>query len=352
MSILNNNMKCIGIIGVNGLVGKAIIQSLEKLEYNDSKQYVFYFYGTTEGVVMFNGFDKPIRKFNLKHLDYLDYCILATDNNNAFDIYNYALENRLRLIIIDNSSEFRMNPKVPLCIPEINAHTLHKSNYPQMISPMMISNPNCVTTILCMCLKPLLNLAKIKKIIVSTYQAASGAGYRGLQELETQTKQISTNLNLTTDFWHKQYVYNVFSHNTNINKDNLYNEEELKLVNETKKILEIDSKITATCIRVPTLRSHCISTHIEFDKEIDKVDIITKLTSFPGIKILDDIDLNKFPEPIMTSGKTDIYVGRIRADIDDKTCWNFFISGDQLLKGAGYNSVQILDYILKESKCY
>ena len=345
MSESNNKMKFIGIIGVNGLVGKAIIQSLEKLEYDDSKQYVFYFYGTSEGVLMFNGFDKPIRKFNLKNLEYLDYCILATDNKNALEIYSYALENKLRLIIIDNSSEFRLIPEVPLCIPEINAHILTKSELPHIIS-----NPNCVTTILCMCLKPLLNLANIKKIVVSTYQAASGAGYRGLQELETQTKQISTNLNLTTEFWQKQYVYNVFSHNTSINKDNLYNEEELKLVNETKKILEINPKITATCIRVPTLRSHCISAHIEFDKEIDKHDIITKLTSFPGIKILDDIDENKFPEPIMTSGKTDIYIGRIRADIDDKTCWNFFISGDQLLKGAGYNSTQILDYFLRGSK--
>jgi aspartate-semialdehyde dehydrogenase len=113
------------------------------------------------------------------------------------------------------------------------------------------------------------------------------------------------------------------------------------------KILEINPKISATCIRVPTLRSHCISAHIEFDKELEKNDIINKLTSFPGVKILDNIDENKFPEPIITSGKTDIYVGRIRSDIDDKTCWNFFISGDQLLKGAGYNSVQILDYILE-----
>jgi len=342
MSANNNKMKCIGVIGINGLVGKAIVQSLEKLEYNDSDKYVFYFYGTTEGVLMFNGFDKPIRKFTLQALGYLDYCILSTDNNNAREIYSYAQENKLRLIIIDNSSEFRLNPEVPLCIPEINPYTLQKSSeYPQMIS-----NPNCVTTILCMCLKPLLTLANIKKIIVSTYQAASGAGYRGLQELETQTKQISTGLNLTTDFWQKQYVYNVFSHNTSINKDNLYNEEELKLVNETKKILEINPKITATCIRVPTLRSHCISAHIEFDKELEKCNILDKLKSFPGIQILDDNILNKFPEPIITSGKTDIYVGRIRSDIDDNTCWNFFISGDQLLKGAGYNSVQILDYLL------
>lgn len=337
-------MITIGIIGINGLVGKAILQSLELLNYNDNNKYLFNFYGTSDNTVLFNGFDKTVRKFNLQQLNYLDYCILATDNKTSLEIYEYALENKLKIIIIDNSSEFRLKSSVPLCIPEINAHILIKPEYPQMIS-----NPNCVTTILCMCLKPLLRLANIKKIVVSTYQAASGAGYRGLQELETQTKEITKikQNGLTTDFWKRQYVYNVFSHNTNINKDNLYNEEELKLVNETKKILEINPKITATCIRVPTLRSHCISAHIEFDKELNKTDIITKLISFSGIKILDDNDNNQFPEPIITSNKTDVYVGRIRSDIDDNTCWNFFISGDQLLKGAGYNSVQILDYLLR-----
>jgi len=333
-------MHYIGIIGINGLVGKAIIQSLEILKYNDSGKYLFYFYATSEGYIKFNGMDKIVHKFELENLNYLDYCILATDNKNAREIYDYINKNKLNTIIIDNSSEFRLNENVPLCVPEINANIVKKtSNF--------ISNPNCVTTLLCMCLKPLLNLANIKKIIVSTYQAASGAGYRGLQELEIQTKQIATGLDITTDFWNNQYVYNIFSHNTKIDEYNLYNEEELKLVYETKKILEINPKITATCIRVPTLRSHCISVHIEFDKELEKENIIDKLTSFPGIKILDDNENNKFPEPIITSGKTDIYVGRIRSDIDDNTCWNFFISGDQLLKGAGYNSVQILDYLLE-----
>ena len=332
-------MKSIGIIGANGLVGKAIIRSLELFDYNDKDKYIFYFYGTSDGVIMFNGYDKPVQKFYINYLHYLDCCILATDNKNAKEIYDYINENNLKIVIIDNSSEFRLDKNIPLCIPEINIKQITKDT-------KFISNPNCVTTLLCMCLKPLLSLANINKIIVSTYQAASGAGYRGLEELEIQTKEISSKNKLTTDFWKKQYVFNCFSHNTQINNDNLYNEEELKLIYETKKILEINSKITATCIRVPTLRSHCISAHIEFDKELTKKDIINKLTNFPGIKILDDIFTNQFPEPVITSNKTDVYIGRIRSDIDDNKCWNMFISGDQLLKGAGYNSVQILNYIL------
>jgi len=338
----------IGIIGINGLVGKAILQSLELLEYDDSDKFCFYFYGTSDNIIKFNQYDKQIRKYDHKYLNFLDYCILAVDNIIAKEIYEHTLEHKLKLIIIDNSSEYRLHKDVHLCIPEINSNTIKTIKS----LPILISNPNCVTTILCMCLKPLLELANINKIILSTYQAASGAGYKGLHELEIQTEQIiqeklTNQEKLTTDFWKRQYIYNVFSHNTKINKDNLYNEEELKLVNETKKILQINPKITATCIRVPTLRSHCISAHIEFDKELTKDKIIETLTFFPGIKILDDIQNNQFPEPVLTSNKTDIYVGRIRSDIDDNSCWNFFISGDQLLKGAGYNSVQILDYLLR-----
>ena len=195
-------------------------------------------------------------------------------------------------------------------------------------------------------IQPLLNLGSIKSIVASTYQAASGAGYRGLQELETQTQQITNRENLTTDFWHRQYVYNVFSHNSSIDSETLYNEEELKLINETKKILNINPKITATCIRVPTLRSHCISLHVEFNNLLNKHDVINSLIEFPGIKVLDNIQENQFPEPILTSENTDVFVGRIRSDINDDSCWNFFISGDQLLKGAGYNSVQILNKLL------
>lgn len=332
----------IGIVGVNGLVGKAIIDSLVNLELIDNDLYDFYFYGRQYDEIDVCGAIMSVEKFELIHLDNLDYTILAVENNLAKEIYEYIFEKELKITVIDNSSEFRLFDNVPLCIPEINSNTLHNKK-----DTKFISNPNCVTTLMCMVLKPLLNLANIKRIVASTYQAASGAGYKGLEELKTQTEQSVNGYNLTTKFWKKQYVYNVFSHNSSINTDTLFNEEEMKLVNETKKILEIDCKITATCIRVPTLRSHCISLNVEFDKSLEKDNIINELNKFPGVVILDNIEENKFPEPIITSEKTDVYVGRIRPDIDDDKCWNFFISGDQLLKGAGYNSVQILKYLLE-----
>lgn len=325
-------MVTIGIIGVNGLVGKAIIESIKILHLDN---YQYRFFGSTEGEVFFNGIQK-VEKFDLLVLKDLTYAILAVDNSIAREIYKFCINNKLSVIVIDNSSEYRLYQNVPLCIPEIN---------PILEEKKFISNPNCVTTLLCMVLKPLLELANINRIVASTYQAASGAGYKGLEELNLQTKEIISNKEITKDFWKRQYIYNVFSHNSQI-LSNGFNEEEMKLVNETKKILNIECKISPTCIRVPTLRSHCISLNVEFNKELSKEDILNKLNNFIGVKLYNFPDENKFPEPIITSGKTDVYVGRIRPDIGDLKCWNFFISGDQLLKGAGYNSVQILKHLL------
>jgi len=324
----------IGIIGVNGLVGKAILQSIKILNLENHE---YKFFGSDDGEIFFDGI-RVVHKFVLSILHNLDYAILAVDNSVAKTIYEYSSNEELSVIIIDNSSEFRLYPNVPLCVPEINSHSLRENKF--------ISNPNCVTTLMCMILKPLLRLANINRIIASTYQAASGAGYKGLQELEFQTEQIVSNKELTKDFWKRQYVYNVFSHNSKIT-ENGFNEEEMKLVKETKKILDIDCKISATCIRVPTLRSHCISLNVEFDKELSMNDILFNLNNFGGVTVYNFPDKNQFPEPVFTSGKTDVYVGRIRSDIDDLKCWNFFISGDQLLKGAGYNSVQILKLLLR-----
>ena len=335
----------IGIVGINGLVGRAILESIKRLNLINNIHYHFYgTYNTDNQEIEFNNQIHSILTFKMQYLHDLDYVILAVDNITAKNIYYYSQQLRLNIKIIDNSSEFRLDNNVLLCIPEINANIL--TNYIHQYYPTLIANPNCVTTLMCMVLQPLLNLGSIKSIVASTYQAASGAGYRGLQELETQTQQITNGENLTTDFWHRQYVYNVFSHNSSIDSETLYNEEELKLVNETKKILNINPKITATCIRVPTLRSHCISLHVEFNNILNKNDVINSLIEFPGIKVLDNIQENQFPEPILTSENTDVFVGRIRSDINDESCWNFFISGDQLLKGAGYNSVQILNKLL------
>ena len=214
----------------------------------------------------------------------------------------------------------------------------------------LISNPNCSTTILLMALYPLSKLSKIKRVVLSTYQAASGSGVRGLEELLLQTTEYAENKKLTTQFWGKQYIHNVFSHNSEIDVVTLYNKEELKIINESKKILHDNSIIIdPTCIRVPVLQSHSISVNIEFEEYQIIENITHVLEEFEGIKIVNNFEKNEFPEPAKSSNCTDVFVGRIRHCPENSKIWNLFVTGDQLLKGAGYNSVQILEKILERN---
>jgi aspartate-semialdehyde dehydrogenase len=321
----------IGIIGATGLVGKVIDEYLLKLNILKSTDSVLRYSSSGE--------DNTII-FKIKYLHDLDYAFLATPNELSRAIYQYSYENNLDTIFIDSSSEFRMNPEIPLIVPEVNGHILKSKKH------NFISSPNCTTTFLVVLLKALENSGKIKRVVLSTYQAASGAGIKGLNELILQNKEISNTGEIKTkDFWGKSYAYNLFSHNTKI-QENGYNEEEMKIVNETQKILGYPLKITPTCIRVPILRSHSESINVEFHDEVLCENIMKSLDGFPGIKIINDEENNIFPEPETSSGKTDIFVGRIRPDLNDLTMWNFFICSDQILKGAGYNSVQILELIL------
>ena len=321
----------IGIIGATGLVGKAIEESLLKLNILKPIDAVLRYSSSGE--------DNTII-FKMKYLHDLDYVFLATPNKLSREIYEYSCLNNLDTVFIDSSSEFRMNPEIPLIVPEVNGEILKlkKHNF--------ISSPNCTTTFLVVLLKSLERCGKIKRVIISTYQAASGAGIKGMNELVLQNREISNIGEIQTkEFWGKSYAYNLFSHNTPI-QENGYNEEEMKIVNETQKILGYPLKITPTCIRVPILRSHSESINVEFCDEITRDNIMKNLDGFPGIKIINDEKNNIFPEPEISSGKTDIFVGRIRPDLNDLTRWNFFICSDQILKGAGYNSAQILQLIL------
>jgi len=326
----------IGIVGISGLVGQNILTSLDMLDIEFNELHLFGF-STVGNFIKFRDTEYIIKLFDNTYLDSLDYVILAVDNHLAKTIIEHHKLNKCRSIIIDNSSEYRLDTQVPLVVPEINAHEINSFH-------KIIANPNCTTSMLVMLLKPLMCLSSIDKVIVSTYQAASGAGIVGLEELITQTKEYSGSKQLTTDFWKKQYVFNVFSHNSKIDSVTKYNQEELKMINETVKILDAPIKINPTCVRVPTLRSHCLSVNVQFIDKLNYSDIIEALEKFDGIKIINQEETNTFPEPVFTSGKPEIFIGRIRPEIDNLTNWSFFISGDQLLKGAAYNSVQILKY--------
>jgi len=340
----------IGLIGAGGLVGQSIIKCLQNDLTFNSKLIEFKFYTRKTKLgenYIIHDRNISIEKFDLSILQIFnfDFIILATENDISRDIINFANQLNLKTKFIDLSSEFRLLTNIPLVVPEVNSEDLKSESN-------VISSPNCTTIFLVMLLKALKSF-KIIRVIVSTYQSASGAGIKGLEELEQQVRDWTKNENInevTTNFWSKPLLFNVFSHNSSI-QENLYNSEEMKIVKETQKILHRpDLKITPTCVRVPVLTSHCESINIEFTKEITKKEILEKLTNFPGIKIRDNCDLNEFPEPFICSGQNDIFVGRIRPDLNDMSCWNFFVCGDQIIKGSSLNAVQILKELINSKK--
>ncbi len=241
-----------------------------------------------------------------------------------------------KAIVIDNTSAFRMKEGVPLVVPEVNADQIHKHNG-------LIANPNCSTIIMNVPVWPLHKANRIKRIIVSTYQAVSGAGAWGIYELENQMKSYVIGGPIQKEKFPHQIVNNLFSHNTKL-AENGYNEEENKMVNETRKIFS-DPRImiTATCIRVPIPRAHSESINLEFERPITPDEVRAILRKAPGVKLVDDRDANHFPMPLEASGQDEVLVGRIRQDIsrDDGRGIDLFVSGDQIRKGAATNAVQI-----------
>ena len=245
-------------------------------------------------------------------------------------------------VVIDNSSAFRMDPEVPLVIPEVNPEDLatHKR---------IIANPNCSTIIGITPLWPIHKVNRIQRLIASTYQAASGAGAAAMEELAESTRAYLENRPYQNTVLPHPYAFNLFSHNTKIDPATGSNEEETKMVKETKKIFgDPNIRINATCIRVPVLRAHSESLTFECERPITAAEVRAILAKAPGIRIVDDAEKNYFPMPKDASGQDDILVGRIRQDLSDPTghSISMFVAGDQLLKGAALNAVQIAEVLV------
>ena len=253
-------------------------------------------------------------------------------------------------VVIDNSSAFRMDPEVPLIVPEVNPECIkdHKG---------IIANPNCSTIIMVMALKPLYDKAKIKRIVVSTYQAVSGGGKEAMAELQQQAEDIVANRPVKAEILpgaslpkHYQIAFNLIPQ-IDVFKDNLYTKEEMKMINETHKILQDDTiGITATTVRVPVFRSHAESVNIEFTDEVSVEEAKKLLADFPGVTVQDNPDEMDYPMPLMTSGKNDVYVGRIRKDNSIEHGLNLWVVGDQIRKGAALNALQIAEYMVENDQ--
>ena len=245
---------------------------------------------------------------------------------------------------IDKSSAFRMDQRYPLAIPEVNGEVLDA-----LQAPTIVAVPNCTTIIALMAVTPLHREAGVARMVVSTYQSASGAGAAAMAELERQAHDWSAGRPLDTAIFGRQYLFNLFSHNSAIGEDG-QNEEERKLVDETRKIWsDPDILVSATCVRVPVLRAHSESINLTFRTPITEARARDVLAAAPGIRIVDDRAANRFPEPLAATGRDEVLVGRIRADHSQPNGLglNLFISGDQVRKGAALNGIQIAERLLK-----
>ena len=247
--------------------------------------------------------------------------------------------------VVDNSSAFRMTEGVPLVIPEVNPEAMAGMKFGQ---GGIIANPNCSTIIALMAVTPLHRAANVKRMVVSTYQAASGAGQAAMEELELQTREALEGKPITMNIFPFQYAFNLFSHNAPMT-DTLYNEEEMKMVKETAKIWnDKDVRITATCIRVPVMRAHAESINLEFEKDITADEALELLAAFPGVTVVNNPRENVFPTPLSASNEDNVEVGRVRKDIsrDDNKGLDLFVCGDQVKKGAALNAVQVAELLL------
>lgn len=329
----------LAIVGATGAVGKELLAVLEKRRFPLASLRCFASSQSEGKRVEFCKESIPVEVLDEKSFEKIDIAIFSADQKIAYQYAPIAV--RSGAIVIDNSSAFRMEKGVPLIIPEINAHALK-------MHQGIIASPNCSTTIMLMALGPLHRQFGIKRVVAATYQAASGAGAAAMQELKDETRAILDNLPFNRQVMPFPYAFNLFTHNSPLS-ENGYVDEELKMLYETRKILEDDKIwVNATCVRVPILRAHSEALNVTFHNPITKELAIETLKNAPGLTLLEDRSLNRFPMPIDASGQDSVFCGRIREDLSCPNTLDIWVVGDQLLKGAALNAVQIAEQLITE----
>jgi len=329
----------LAIAGVTGAVGQEFLRIIEQREFPFDSLKVLASSRSAGKKIEFKGKTYIVEELTAESFEGIDIALFSAGGARSRDFAPAAV--RAGAVVVDNSSAFRMDPDVPLVVPEINPQKIAEHNG-------IIANPNCSTIIGIVPVWPLHKVNPVKRMVVSTYQAASGAGLSAMLELESQTREILEGNQPTCRAFPYQIAFNCFSHNSPLGP-NGYNQEETKMVNETRKIFDCpDIAITCTCIRIPVLRAHCESINLEFTDPIAPDQVRDLLGAAPGVKVLDDRQNNRFPMPIDASGKDDIYVGRIRQDqsLPGNRGINLWVAGDQLRKGAALNAVQIAEKLL------
>jgi aspartate-semialdehyde dehydrogenase len=329
----------VAIAGVTGAVGAEFIATMDKRNFPVRKLKALASARSAGKTVDFRGQKVVIEELTERSFEGVDIALFSAGGGISRKFAPAAV--KAGAVVVDNSSAFRMDPNVPLVIPEINAGRIrdHKG---------IIANPNCSAITALVPLWPIHRENRVKRMIVSTYQAASGAGAAAMDELVESTRAYLDGRPFTPKVIPLPYAFNVFSHNTAIDPETGYNDEESKVIKETRKIFE-DEKIAigVTCVRVPVLRAHCEAITFECERPITEHDVRAILANAPGVRIVDDRAKNYFPMPIDASGQDDVLVGRIRRDLSDPSghSISMFVSADQLLKGAALNAIQIAELL-------
>jgi aspartate-semialdehyde dehydrogenase len=327
----------IAIVGATGNVGRKIIEVLHNKKISIDNLY-FVASSNSAGTTLKFG-DKEIKVENLENFDF------SKVNISFFSAGKTISEKYVPLaakhsVVIDNSSFFRMDPDVPLIVPQVNKD--HLKN----VKKNIIANPNCSTAQLVIVLKSLNDAFKIKRIVISTYQSTSGAGKKPMDELIDQTKSILNNKNFEVKNFTKQIAFNAIPHIDSFSDDG-YTKEELKMIRETNKILDTKIDITATCVRIPVLVSHAESVNIEFENDFTIKKVKELLTTSEGCKVVDENSDGGYITPIDAEGKNETFISRIRKDNSKKNSLNMWIVSDNLLRGAALNAVEIAEAYIK-----
>jgi aspartate-semialdehyde dehydrogenase len=332
----------VAIAGATGAVGVEFLRLLEDRHFPISELRLLASARSAGKTMPFQGRDITVEELTDDSFANIDIAFFSAGGSIS---KKYApIAARAGAVVVDNSSAFRMDPKVPLVIPEINPEAIAGHNG-------IIANPNCSTIIAIVPLWPIHRQNPIRRLIAATYQAASGAGAAAMEELRESTRAHLEDREYANTVLPHPYAFNLFSHNSKIDPATGYNEEETKMVQETKKIFgDSEIRISATCVRVPVLRAHSEALTFECERPITPAEVRELLAAAPGVKLIDDPVKNYFPMPKDASGQGDVLVGRIRQDTSDPSGKSIamFVAGDQLLKGAALNAVQIAEVMVEK----
>jgi aspartate-semialdehyde dehydrogenase len=331
----------VAVVGATGAVGNEMVSTLEQRKFPVDHLKLLASSRGAGTNMEFNGKSFKVEVLDENSFKGIDIGLFSAGGSVSQKFAPIA--GNAGCVVVDNTSAFRMDPQVPLVVPEVNAHAI--AGYPKK---NIIANPNCSTIQMVVALKPIHNVARIKRVVVSTYQSVSGTGKRAIKELESQTLAIYNQQEVKKEVYPHQIAFNCLPH-IDVFLDNGYTKEEMKMVNETKKIMEDDSiRVTATTVRVPVFYGHSEAVNIETEKKLTADEVREILSEAPGVVVVDNPKKSEYPLAIYAAGKDETFVGRIREDESIPNGINMWIVSDNIRKGAALNAVQIAEILIQK----